>query len=154
MISRRVLTRGLSTFPFDMGNISHEDDLPAVAGWVYGLNEVLYLREQILFENLPEAVPKESEEEYENDVLTSLSVIQGIFFPDDAEELFDTEFEDEEDPEMRLYATLYVMLPPPALEVLLEHACALEQERRERLMNRPKIPADHAKGIIENRPIR
>jgi uncharacterized protein len=128
------------SFPFARDYLAYEDDIQAVREWVYGLNEALMLRGHCWFESRPESIPGDlTEEEYENELLTSLSVIQGIAEPDEAEALFDTEFDETEDRSMRLLASLLIMLPT-AIDTLLEHGHALEQERRQRPLNEPGYP--------------
>lgn len=126
-------------FPFKLEKLSNDEDMIAVQDWVYGLSEALSLRGDCWFESLPESISEETAEEYEDELFTSLSVIHGIANPDEADELFDTQFAETEDRSERLLATLSVILPT-AVEKLLEHAGLLEHERRERFINRPEYP--------------
>lgn len=122
-------------FPFSENYLAQEDDLTTVQDWTYGLNEALSLRPDCWHDALPELMP----EVYEEELMTSLSVIQGIAKPHEADKLFETHFDDEEDRSMQLIASLFVMLPA-AVDKLLEHAAVLEEERRELLKDRPGYP--------------
>ncbi len=121
----RRFHEGSLRFPFDLANLGHEDELLPVQEWVYGLNEAMLLRPECWFEEeLPEPLSEEQEE-----LFTSLSVIQGIAHPLEAGDLFAAEFAEEEDQVERLLASLFVMLPV-AVETIMAHAFVLEEERQ------------------------
>ncbi|MFA5718731.1 MAG: UPF0149 family protein [Desulfobulbaceae bacterium] len=131
---------GTLTFPFAQDYPAGEGDIQAVLEWAYGLNEALALREHCWLESRPQSLPDDlTEDEYEQELLTALSVIQGFVDPDEADALFDTKFDETPDRPVRILATLFIMLPT-AVDTLLEHGHALEQERRQRLLDEPGYP--------------
>ncbi len=115
-------------FPFDMENLVHPNDLLPIHEWVYGLNEALYLRPDCWSKDDSSKPLTEDQEE----ILTALATIEGIANPEEACDFFDTQYDEEENQEERLLASLFIMLPA-AVDSLLVHASALEQERQERL---------------------
>jgi uncharacterized protein len=126
-------------FPFKLEKLAHDEEMIAIQDWVFGLSKALSLRGHCWFESLPESVPEEVIGDYEEELFTGLSVIHAVADPDEADEFFDTQFEDAEDRSERLLALLFIMLPT-AVEKLLEHAGLLEHERRERFIHGPESP--------------
>jgi uncharacterized protein len=125
---------GVLRVPFDIEKLDHEDALLPIQAWAFGFNEALLLRPECWIENeLPETPSEEQEE-----LLTALSVIDGIANPDDAGEIFETHYEDDEH-SSRLLASLFVILPT-AVDSIMAHAIEREDERQEKLLSRGTGP--------------
>ena len=125
---------GVLRFPFDMEKLDQEDALLPIQEWTVGFNEALLLRPECWIEDeLPEPPSEEQEE-----LLTALSVIDGIANPEEAGVIFETTYEDDEH-SSRLLASLFVILPA-AVDSIMAHAIEREDERREKLLNRGTGP--------------
>jgi len=126
---------GKLRFPFDVKDFAAEDGLEKIQDWTYGLCEALLLRPYLWEPDVPE----EELDEAQKELLTSLAIIQGVAAPDEAGELFNTEFDETEGRDERLLASLFAMLPV-AVESLLGHAAIREEEWRERVRSRRTGP--------------
>ena len=119
---------GCLLFPFDLDNLDHEDDLIPIQAWVVGFEEALSLRSECWYEeDLPETITEDQEE-----LMTSLSVIEGIANPLEASALFEAKFEND-DQSTQLIASLFVILPA-AIDSIMAHASMLEEKRQQHLL--------------------
>ncbi|MEN8134456.1 MAG: UPF0149 family protein [Thermodesulfobacteriota bacterium] len=125
-------------FPFDIAKLKDEDDLQPIQAWAFGFDQALMLRPECwLEEDLPE-LPTEEQQ----DLVVSVSVINALADPLEAEKFFETfcEGESEDEDPLQLIASLFMMLPR-AVETLLAHASKLEEERRAKISSyRPALP--------------
>ncbi len=123
---------GKLVFPFDIGQMTR-NDIPRIREWCQGLMRVLSIEPDLWGITEHEPDPAAITEE-EQELSTSIAIVSGIAFPEDAAEIFrDETFEDVENKsDSSLQGKVFFFLPM-AVDYIQQHGGKLRKSTMKRM---------------------